>query len=121
MQVYEGERKLTKDNRLLGQFELGGIPPMEKGKAQIEVTFDVDADGILTVSAKELTSGKKAMITVKNSDRLSDDEIQQMARLARWTPPPHTVRCLPPLSACRCATPRRSTKRIPWRWSASRL
>jgi heat shock protein 5 len=78
--VYEGERKLTKDNRLLGQFELGGIPPMEKGKAQIEVTFDVDADGILTVSAKELTSGKKAMITVKNSDRLSDDEIQQMVR-----------------------------------------
>ena len=51
--MYEGERKLTKDNRLLGQFELTEIPAMEKGKAQIEVTFDVDADGILTVSARQ--------------------------------------------------------------------
>ena len=80
--VYEGERKLTTDNRLLGQFELSGIPAMEKGKAQIEVTFDIDADGILSVSAKELTSGKKAMITVKNSDRLSDEEIAKMVQEA---------------------------------------
>jgi len=83
--VYEGERKLTKDNRLLGQFELGGIPPMEKGKAQIEMTFDVDADGILTVQAKELTSNKKAMITVKNADRLSDEEVASMVKdAAEW-------------------------------------
>merc|ERR1719424_823605 len=68
--VYEGERKLTKDNRLLGQFELGGIPPMEKGKAQIEMTFDVDADGILTVQAKELTSNKKDLIAVGRVDAL---------------------------------------------------
>jgi len=83
--VYEGERKLTKDNRLLGQFELTEIPAMEKGKAQIEVTFDVDADGILTVSAKELTSGTKAMITVKNTDRLSDEAVAQMVQdAAEW-------------------------------------
>ena len=83
--VYEGERKLTKDNRLLGQFELGGIPPMPKGKAQIEMTFDVDADGILTVTAKELTSNQKAMITVKNADRLSDEEVAGMVRdAAEW-------------------------------------
>ena len=81
--VYEGERKLTKDNRLLSQFELSGIPPMEKGKAQIQVTFDVDADGILTVSARELISNQKAMITVKNSDRLSSEEIAKMVEEAK--------------------------------------
>jgi len=81
--VYEGERKLTKDNRLLSQFELSDIPPMEKGKAQIEVTFDVDTDGILTVSARELISGKKAMITVKNNDRLSGEDIAKMVEEAK--------------------------------------
>jgi len=58
---------------------------MEKGKAQIEMTFDVDADGILTVQAKELTSNKKAMITVKNADRLSDEEVAGMVKdAAEW-------------------------------------
>ena len=85
IQVYEGERAMTKDNNLLGKFHLDGIPPAPRGVPQIEVTFDIDADGILSVQAKELKSGKKAMITVKNSDRLSDEEIAQMVReAAEW-------------------------------------
>jgi len=78
--VFEGERSMTKDNRLLGAFELSGFPPMAKGRAQIEVTFDVDANGILSVSAVETTSGKKAQITIKNDDRLSDEAIDRMVR-----------------------------------------
>ena len=56
--VFEGERSMSQDNRLLGTFELSGFPPMKRGEAQIDVTFDVDANGILSVSASELTSGK---------------------------------------------------------------
>ena len=66
IQVFEGERTLTKDNNRLGQFSLDGIPPMPRGQPQIEVTFDVDANGILNVSAVEKSTGKEQKITIKN-------------------------------------------------------
>ena len=79
IQVYEGERAMTKDNHLLGQFDLTGIPPAPRGVPQIEVTFDVDANGILNVSAKDNASGKRNQITIKNDKgRLSKDEIDRM-------------------------------------------
>ena len=81
IQVYEGERSMTKDNNKLGQFELSGIPPMPRGQPQIEVMFDVDANGILNVSATEKTTGKKQKITISNDgSRLSQDEIDQMVK-----------------------------------------
>merc|ERR1712227_405485 len=79
IQVYEGERKMTKDNHLLGKFDLTGLPPAPRGVPQIEVTFDVDANGILNVSAVEKGSGKIEKITITNDKgRLSNDEIEKM-------------------------------------------
>ena len=79
VQVFEGERQFTKDNNKLGEFQLTGIPPMPRGIPQIEITYDVDANGILHVSAEEKSSGKKEKIEVKNDKgRLSADEIQKM-------------------------------------------
>merc|ERR1719270_1893058 len=69
IQVYEGERPMTKDNNLLGKFDLNGIPPAPRGVPQIEVTFDVDANGILNVSAVEKGSGKAEKITITNDKR----------------------------------------------------
>lgn len=66
LQVYEGERSRTKDNNLLGKFELTGIPPAPRGVPQINVTFDVDANGILNVSAEDKTTGIKNKITITN-------------------------------------------------------
>jgi L1 cell adhesion molecule like protein len=81
IQVYEGERAKTRDNNLLGKFELTGIPPAPRGVPQIEVTFDLDANGILNVSAEDKTTGKKSKITITNDKgRLSKDEIEQMIR-----------------------------------------
>ena len=83
IQVYEGERKFTKDNNILGKFDLNGIPPMPRGQPQIEVTFNVDANGILQVEAAEKSSGKKAEITIKaEKGRLSDEEIERMVQEA---------------------------------------
>jgi len=79
IQVYEGERALTKDNHLLGKFDLTGIPPAPRGVPQIEVTFDIDANGILNVSAVDKSSGKQEKITITNDNgRLSADEIEKM-------------------------------------------
>jgi L1 cell adhesion molecule like protein len=79
IQVFEGERRFTRDNHLLGKFELSGIPPMPRGQPQVEVTFELDANGILSVTALEKSSGSKSEITIKNEKgRLSKDEIQQM-------------------------------------------
>merc|ERR1711915_490341 len=79
IQVMEGERTLTRDNHLLGKFDLNGIPPAPKGTPQIEVTFDVDANGILNVSAVEKGSGKVEKITITNDKgRLSNEEIERM-------------------------------------------
>merc|ERR1711976_861264 len=79
IQVYEGERAMTKDNHMLGRFDLTGIPPAPRGTPQIEVTFDVDANGILNVSAVEKGSGKIEKITITNDKgRLSNEEIEKM-------------------------------------------
>merc|ERR1711872_156971 len=79
IQVYEGERTLTKDNHLLGKFDLTGIPPAPRGVPQIEVTFDVDANGILNVSAADKSTGKQNKITITNDKgRLSKEEIDRM-------------------------------------------
>ena len=79
IQVYEGERARTKDNNLLGKFELSGIPPAPRGVPQIEVTFDMDANGILNVSAADKTTGKSNRITITNDKgRLSKEEIERM-------------------------------------------
>lgn len=79
IQVFEGERGFTKDNNKLGEFLLDGIPPMPRGIPQIEVTYDVDANGILNVSACEKSTGKEHKITITNDKgRLSDDDIQRM-------------------------------------------
>ncbi|OUM58728.1 hypothetical protein PIROE2DRAFT_15925 [Piromyces sp. E2] len=79
IQIFEGERSLTKDNNLLGKFELTGIPPAPRGVPQIEVTFDVDANGILNVSALDKTTGKSNKITITNDKgRLSKEEIDRM-------------------------------------------
>ncbi len=83
IQVFEGERSLTKDNNLLGKFELSGIPPAPRGVPQIEVTFDIDADGILNVSAEDKTTGKKNKITITNDKgRLSKADIERMVNEA---------------------------------------
>ena len=79
IQVYEGERAMTKDNNRLGTFELVGIPPAPRGVPQIEVTFDIDANGILNVSAEDKSTGKSKKITITNDKgRLSQAEIQRM-------------------------------------------
>ena len=80
VQIFEGERQLTKDNNKLGEFTLSGIPPMPRGVPQIEITYDLDANGILTVSAVEKSSEKAEKIEVKNdsSTKLSKEEIEKM-------------------------------------------
>lgn len=83
IQVFEGERARTKDNNLLGKFELSGIPPAPRGVPQIEVTFDIDANGILNVSAADKTTGKSSRITITNDKgRLSKEEIERMVNEA---------------------------------------
>jgi L1 cell adhesion molecule like protein len=79
IQVFEGERSMTKDNNLLGKFNLDGIPPMPRGQPQIDVCFDIDANGILNVSALEKSTGKENKITITNDKgRLSQEEIERM-------------------------------------------
>ncbi|KAJ8358573.1 hypothetical protein SKAU_G00150980 [Synaphobranchus kaupii] len=83
VQVYEGERAMTKDNNLLGKFELSGIPPAPRGVPQIEVTFDIDANGILNVSAADKSTGKENKITITNDKgRLSKEDIERMLQEA---------------------------------------
>ncbi|CAL1296510.1 unnamed protein product [Larinioides sclopetarius] len=84
IQVYEGERAMTKDNHLLGRFQLSGIPPAPRGVPQIEVTFDMDANGILNVSAMDKSSGNSRSITITNDKgRLSKEEIERMLSEAK--------------------------------------
>jgi L1 cell adhesion molecule like protein len=79
IQVFEGERQFTKDNNKLGEFTLEGIPPMPRGAPQIEVSFDLDANGILSVSACEKSTGKAQKIQIKNDkNKLSKEEIERM-------------------------------------------
>lgn len=82
IRVFQGERELVRDNKLIGNFTLSGIPPAPKGVPQIEVTFDIDADGIINVSAKDKASNKDASITVAGSSGLSESEIEDMVNAA---------------------------------------
>ncbi|XP_041370984.1 heat shock protein 70 A1-like [Gigantopelta aegis] len=83
IQVYEGERAMTKDNNLLGRFELNGIPPAPRGVPQIDVTFDIDANGIMSVSAQDKSTGKSSKITITNDKgRLGAAEIERMVNEA---------------------------------------
>jgi L1 cell adhesion molecule like protein len=83
IQVFEGERAMTKDNNLLGKFELAGIPPAPRGVPQIEVTFDIDANGILNVTALEKSTNKENKITITNDKgRLSKEDIERMVNEA---------------------------------------
>jgi len=80
IKVMQGEREMAADNKMLGEFDLVGIPPAPRGVPQIEVSFDIDADGILNVSAKDKGTGKEQNIVIKSSGGLSDDDIEQMVK-----------------------------------------
>ena len=80
IKVMQGEREMAADNKMLGQFDLIGIPPAPRGVPQIEVSFDIDADGILNVSAKDKGTGKEQNIVIQSSGGLSEDEIENMVR-----------------------------------------
>ncbi|QKV54011.1 molecular chaperone DnaK [Comamonas antarctica] len=80
IKVFQGEREIASGNKMLGEFNLEGIPPAGRGVPQIEVTFDIDANGILNVSAKDKASGKENKITIKANSGLSEDEIQKMVK-----------------------------------------
>jgi molecular chaperone DnaK len=78
--VLQGERPMARDNRTLGRFHLAGLPPAPRGVPQIEVTFDIDANGIVNVSAKDLGTGKEQKITITASSGLSKDEVERMMK-----------------------------------------
>ena len=82
IRVFQGEREMAADNKLLGQFDLVGIPPAPRGVPQVEVTFDIDANGIVNVSAKDKGTGKEQQIRIQASGGLSDDEIEKMVKEA---------------------------------------
>ena len=82
IKVFQGEREMAADNKLLGQFDLMGIPPAPRGMPQIEVTFDIDANGIVSVSAKDKATGKEQQIRIQASGGLSEDDIQKMVKEA---------------------------------------
>merc|ERR1712127_429462 len=80
IKVFQGEREMAADNQMLGQFDLVGIPPAPRGVPQIEVTFDIDANGIVNVSASDKGTGKEQQITIRSSGGLSKDQMEQMAK-----------------------------------------
>jgi molecular chaperone DnaK len=80
--VLQGEREMARDNRTLGQFQLVGIPPAARGVPQVEVTFDIDANGIVNVSAKDLATGKQQAITITSSSGLSPTDVDRMVKEA---------------------------------------
>jgi molecular chaperone DnaK len=82
IRVFQGEREMASDNKLLGQFDLVGIPPAPRGVPQIEVTFDIDANGIVNVSAKDKGTGKEQQIRIQASGGLNDDDIEKMVKEA---------------------------------------
>ena len=104
IKVFQGERAMARDNRLLGVFQLVGIPPAPRGVPQIEVTFDIDANGILNVTAKDKATNNEQKITITSSSGLSKDEVEKMAqgrRIARGRRPQEAQ------DADRSAQPRR--------------
>ena len=83
--VLQGERQMAADNRTLGRFELVGIPPAPRGVPQIEVTFDIDANGIVHVYAKDLGTGKEQSIKITASSGLSEEEIEKLVKTPKYT------------------------------------
>lgn len=82
IRVFQGEREMANDNKLLGNFDLSGIPPAPRGIPQIEVAFDIDANGIVHVSAKDKATGKDQSISIQSSGGLSESDIQNMINQA---------------------------------------
>merc|ERR1712078_164124 len=82
IKVHQGEREMAADNKMLGQFQLVGIPPAPRGVPQVEVTFDIDANGIVNVSARDKGTGKEQQISIQSSGGLSNDQIENMVREA---------------------------------------
>merc|ERR1712187_557541 len=82
IKVFQGEREMAADNKLLGQFDLVGIPPAPRGVPQIEVSFDIDANGVVNVGATDKSTGKKQSVTVRSSGGLSDQEVERMVQEA---------------------------------------
>jgi len=80
--VFQGEREIARDNKLLGNFDLGGIPPSPRGTPQVEVTFDIDANGIVNVSASDKSTGKVQSIVIQSSGGLSKEQIEKMVKEA---------------------------------------
>jgi len=80
IKVFQGERELVHHNKLLGEFKLDGIAPQRRGQAQVEVTFDIDANGIMHISAKDKSTGKENKITIKSNSGLSEAEIESMIK-----------------------------------------
>merc|ERR1712178_638905 len=82
IKVFQGEREMAADNKLLGQFDLVGLPPAPRGVPQIEVSFDIDANGVVNVGAVDKSTGKKQSVTVRTSGGLSDSDIERMVQEA---------------------------------------
>merc|ERR1719499_2573681 len=82
IKVFQGEREMAADNKMLGQFDLVGLPPAPRGVPQIEVSFDIDANGVVNVGAVDKSTGKKQSVTVRSSGGLSDKEIERMVQEA---------------------------------------
>merc|ERR1712205_29372 len=82
IKVFQGEREMAADNKMLGQFDLVGIPPAPRGVPQIEVGFDIDANGLVNVSARDKATGKEQAIAIRSSGGLSDDDIERMVQEA---------------------------------------
>ena len=102
IKVLQGEREMAADNKQLGQFELVGIPPSPRGMPQIEVTFDIDANGIVHVSAKDKATSKEQSIRIASSGGLSEDQIQNMVREAEANAEKDKTVSVPALSAYDC-------------------
>ena len=88
IKVYQGEREMAADNKLLGNFDLTGIPPAPRGVPQIEVTFDIDANGIVSVQAKDKATGKEQQIKIQARSGLSRSDIERMVKEAEAMPKP---------------------------------
>ena len=104
IQVYEGERAMTKDNNLLGKFELTGIPPAPRGVPQIEVTFDIDANGIMNVSATDKSTGKENKITITNDK--GNYELFRLSRAVDWIGIPYKFYVLGQIDLSKQCRPR---------------
>jgi molecular chaperone DnaK len=123
IRVFQGEREMAADNKMLGQFDLIGIPPARRGVPQIEVTFDIDANGIVNVSAKDKGTGKEQQIRIQASGGLSDNDIEQMVKDAEKFAEEDKKRRRPPRpEQCRQPRPRdRAAAGRKWRQGRCRL